>query len=67
MTVLDTSWIAPSPLWQPFSRAARAGGGWGNRQRFGLAVTPQRARRELSVGERQRVEILKALYGARAC
>src|SRR3546814_11762100 len=33
---------------------------------FGLAVDPRRLVRDLSVGERQRIEILKALYrGAR--
>ena len=36
------------------------------RERFGLAVDPTRAVRDLSIGERQRVEILKVLLaGAR--
>jgi ABC-type uncharacterized transport system ATPase subunit len=67
LTVLDNVMLGSEPLWQPFSRrsAARsrllevAG-------RFGLAVQPDAAVGSLSVGERQRVEILKALYrGAR--
>jgi len=67
LTVLDNILIGTEPLWQPFSRrrAARArlretG------KRFGLAVTPNARVAALSVGERQRAEILKALYrGAR--
>ena len=63
LTVLDNILIGTEPLWQPFSRrrAARArlretG------KRFGLAVTPNARVAALSVGERQRAEILKALY-----
>ncbi len=67
LTVLDNILIGTEPLWQPFSRRRRA-----RRKvretasRFGLAVDPDARVGELSVGERQRVEILKALYrGAR--
>ena len=67
LSVLDNVMMGTEPLWQPFSRrtAARA------RllevaQRFGLGVAPEARIGSLSVGERQRVEILKALYrGAR--
>ena len=67
LSVLDNVMLGTESLWRPFSRrdAARArlvelGG------RFGLAVDPQARVAALSVGERQRVEILKALYrGAR--
>ncbi|CAN7183599.1 MULTISPECIES: ABC transporter ATP-binding protein [unclassified Variovorax] len=67
LSVLDNVMMGTEPLWQGFSRrsAARA------RllevsQRFGLPVHPDATVGNLSVGERQRVEILKALYrGAR--
>jgi ABC-type uncharacterized transport system ATPase subunit len=67
LSVLDNVMMGSEPLWQLFSRrrAARA------RllelaQRFGLPVAPDAKVSGLSVGERQRVEILKALYrGAR--
>ena len=67
LTVLDNVMLGGEPLWQPFTRrdAART------RllevaRRFGLAVQPDVPVGTLSVGERQRVEILKALYrGAR--
>ena len=68
LTVLDNILIGTEPLWQPFSRrrAARAKVRE-TAARFGLAVDAHSKVSELSVGERQRVEILKALYrGARA-
>ena len=67
LSVLDNVLMGTEPLWQPWSRRAEA-----RRkleavaQRFGLAVAPDALIASLSVGERQRVEILKALYrGAR--
>ena len=67
LTVLDNVILGTKPLWAPWQNLAEA------RQnllavsrRSGLAVEPDRLISELSVGERQRVEILKALYrGAR--
>ncbi len=67
LSVLDNVMLGTEPLWRPFSRR-KAG-----RQRlldaardFGLAVDPEARVADLSVGERQRVEILKALVrGAR--
>ena len=67
LSVLDNVMLGSESLWQPFSRrgAARA------RllevaERFGLRIDPDVRVGRLSVGERQRVEILKALYrGAR--
>ena len=62
LSVLDNVMLGTEPLWQPFSRrgAARAklldAAG-----RFGLQVEPDARVGDLSVGERQRVEILKAL------
>jgi general nucleoside transport system ATP-binding protein len=62
LSVLDNVMLGTEPMWRPFSRrgAARA------RlleaaERFGLQVNPAALIRDLSVGERQRVEILKAL------
>ena len=67
LSVLDNVMLGTEPLWWPWSRrdAARA-----NlvavAARFGLAVHPDAKVANLSVGERQRVEILKALVrGAR--
>ena len=64
LSVLDNVMAGAEPLWRPWSRrdAARA------RlleaaQRFGLDVQPDARVADLSVGERQRVEILKALVG----
>ncbi len=67
LSVLDNVLLGSEPLWQPFSRrsAARARLLEVSR-RFGLPVSPDARVGDLSVGERQRVEILKALYrGAR--
>jgi simple sugar transport system ATP-binding protein len=67
LSVLDNVMLGTEPLWQPFSRRSaareqlRATG-----ERFGLAVDAEARVADLSVGERQRVEILKALVrGAR--
>ena len=67
LSVLDNIMMGSEPLWQPFTRshAARRKLDAVARQ-FGLAVDPEARIGSLSVGERQRVEILKALYrGAR--
>ena len=67
LTVLDNILIGTEPLWQPFSRRRAAQARVRETAaRFGLAVNVHARVGELSVGERQRVEILKALYrGAR--
>ncbi len=67
LTVLDNVTLGTEALWSWRSRrgAARARL-LSLAQEFGLAVQPDRMVGELSVGERQRVEIVKALYrGAR--
>ena len=63
LTVLDNVVLGTKPLWTPWLNRADA------RQKLldvsrksGLVVEPDRPVRDLSVGERQRVEILKALY-----
>ena len=63
LTVLDNIMLGTERLWHVSSRRTDA------RQRltklaqdFGLAIKPDKIVAELSVGERQRVEILKALY-----
>ena len=67
LSVLDNVMLGTESLLQPFSRRGAA------RQRlldagarFGLQVDPGALVASLSVGERQRVEILKALGSARA-
>ena len=67
LSVLDNVMIGSELLWQPFSRRKFARAKLIDvAQRFGLAVSPDALVSDLSVGERQRVEILKALYrGAR--
>jgi ABC-type uncharacterized transport system ATPase subunit len=62
LSVLDNVMLGTQPLWRPASarRAARAAL-QATALRFGLAVDPDARVGELSVGERQRVEILKAL------
>ena len=63
LTVLDNIMLGTEGMWRLSSARAQA------RQRltrlaadFGLAVDPDKAVAELSVGERQRVEILKVIY-----
>ena len=67
LTVLDNVMMGSEPLWQPFTRQAQARAKLlAVGARFGLPVQPDVRVGSLSVGERQRVEILKALYrGAR--
>jgi len=62
LCVLDNVMLGTEPLTQPFSRrgAARARL-LDAARRFGLQVDPDARVGDLSVGERQRVEILKAL------
>ncbi len=67
LSVLENIVMGSEPLWQPFTRRADALQKLRDvAQRFGLSVDPHALVGSLSVGERQRVEILKALYrGAR--
>ena len=67
LTVLDNVLLGSESLWQPFSqRTAARRKLLDVAQRFGLPVSPEARVGTLTVGERQRVEILKALYrGAR--
>jgi general nucleoside transport system ATP-binding protein len=67
LSVLDNVLLGSEPLWHPFSRRSAARKKLLDvAQRFGLPVTPDARVGTLTVGERQRVEILKALYrGAR--
>jgi simple sugar transport system ATP-binding protein len=67
LSVLDNVMLGTEPLWQPFSRRAAARARLqAEAQRFGLTVDADARVGDLSVGERQRVEILKALLrGAR--
>ncbi|MEY2690502.1 MAG: hypothetical protein RL375_4702 [Pseudomonadota bacterium] len=62
LSVLDNVMLGTEPLWRPASarRAARARL-VATAERLGLAVDPEARVATLSVGERQRVEILKAL------
>jgi general nucleoside transport system ATP-binding protein len=69
LSVLDNVMLGTEPLWQPFSRRAAARAQLDETaQRFGLQVSADALIADLSVGERQRVEILKALvsFGTRA-
>jgi len=62
LSVLDNVLLGTEPLWQPFSKRREARAALvETAQRFGLQVDPDARVAELSVGERQRVEILKAL------
>lgn len=67
LSVLDNVLMGTEPLWRPWSgRQAARSRLLQVAQRFGLPVKPDALIASLSVGERQRVEILKALYrGAR--
>jgi len=67
LSVLDNVILGTEPLWQLFSRRRTARARLqAVAQRFGLPVDADARVGSLSVGERQRVEILKALYrGAR--
>jgi len=67
LSVLDNVLMGTEPLWKLVSRRSAARKKLvAVSQRFGLPVRPDAKIGELSVGERQRVEILKALYrGAR--
>ena len=67
LSVLDNVMLGTEPLWQPFSRRAAARARLLEAaQRFGLQADPDARVGDLSVGQRQRVEILKALVrGAR--
>ncbi|MGK2897169.1 MAG: ABC transporter ATP-binding protein [Burkholderiaceae bacterium] len=62
LSVLDNVMLGTEPLWRPYSRRAAARARLAQAaQRFGLQVNPDALIADLSVGERQRVEILKAL------
>ncbi|MFT3818765.1 MAG: ABC transporter ATP-binding protein [Rubrivivax sp.] len=62
LSVLDNVMLGTEPLWQPRSRRREARAALlATAARFGLAVDPDARVVALSVGERQRVEILKAL------
>jgi len=67
LTVLENVTLGTEPLWRMRSQIAAARARLTEiSSRFGLAVHPDAPVGTLSVGERQRVEILKALYrGAR--
>ena len=61
LSVLDNLMLGGEPLWQVFSRRAVARCALAaTAQRFGLQVNPDALIRDLSVGERQRVEMFKA-------
>ena len=63
MTVLENIMLGTEPLWGFRRNSARALAKLGSlMERFRLHVNPHAPVRGLSVGERQRVEILKVLY-----
>jgi ABC-type uncharacterized transport system ATPase subunit len=63
LTVLENVVLGTRPLWAPwFDRAAARARIAQLSRDFGLAVDPDAPTGTLTVGERQRVEILKALY-----
>ena len=62
LSVLDNVMLGTEPLWWPWSQRKKARQRLMDAaQRFGLQVDPDARVADLSVGERQRVEILKAL------
>lgn len=62
LSVLDNVMLGTEPLWRPVSsRAAARERLLATAAKFGLGVLPDARVGELSVGQRQRVEILKAL------
>jgi simple sugar transport system ATP-binding protein len=67
LSVLDNVLLGTEKLWQPFSRRREARARLTDiSKQFGLTIDADARIADLSVGERQRVEILKALYrGAR--
>jgi simple sugar transport system ATP-binding protein len=67
LSVLDNVMLGTESLWQPYTRRTAARQKLlATAERFGLPVNPDARVGALSVGERQRVEILKALVrGAR--
>ena len=63
LSVLDNVLLGTEPLWRPASRRREGRARLvDTARRFGLPVDPSARVARLSVGERQRVEILKALY-----
>jgi simple sugar transport system ATP-binding protein len=63
LTVLDNIVLGTESLWQFSSNSQKSRARIGQlAQEFGLEVSPDAIVTSLSVGERQRVEILKALY-----
>jgi simple sugar transport system ATP-binding protein len=63
LTVLENIVLGTRPLWRPgYDRAAARARIAALSRDYGLAVDPEARIASLSVGERQRVEILKALY-----
>ncbi len=62
LSVLDNVMLGTEPLWRPVSRRGEARARLvDTAQRFGLQVDPEARVGDLSVGERQRVEIVRAL------
>ena len=63
LAVLDNVMLGTEPLWRARSQRAAARAKLAElSETFGLSVKPDARVADLSVGERQRVEILKALY-----
>ncbi|MEO8484960.1 MAG: ABC transporter ATP-binding protein [Betaproteobacteria bacterium] len=63
LSVLDNVMLGTEPLWRPLSRRREGRARLlDTARRFGLSLDPDARVARLSVGERQRVEIAKALY-----